>query len=58
MRARRAWALTALIIGTAIGDLAAQSPPALFQITVDDKHGMIDRTGKGPSSFRRRWIAR
>lgn len=45
MRSRRAWALTAVIIGAAIGNLEAQSPPALFPITVDDKHGMIDRAG-------------
>lgn len=46
MTQRRAWAFTALIIGAAIGNLEAQSPPALFPITVDDKHGMIDRAGK------------
>ena len=45
MRPQRAWVLTALIIGAAIGGLEAQSPPALFPITVDDKHGMIDRAG-------------
>ena len=42
---RRVWALAALIIGAASGDLAAESAPALFPITVNDKHGMIDRTG-------------
>jgi hypothetical protein len=46
MRPRRAWALAALIAGVAGGRLEAQSPPALFPITVGDKHGMIDRAGK------------
>ena len=46
MSPRRAWALAALILAAAIGELAAQSSPALFPITVDDKHGMIDRAGK------------
>ena len=39
------WTLAALIVVAAAGELAAQSTPALFPITVDDKHGMIDRTG-------------
>src|SRR5262245_16567232 len=41
-----AWALAALIVVAAVADLAAQSAPALFPITVNDKHGMIDRAGK------------
>src|SRR5262249_4948715 len=43
---RRACALAAVLIAAVAGDLGAQSPPALFPITVDDKHGMIDRAGK------------
>ncbi|MGH7342532.1 MAG: WG repeat-containing protein, partial [Candidatus Rokuibacteriota bacterium] len=45
MRLRRAWALAALVVGAAAGELEAQAPPALFPITVNDRHGMIDRAG-------------
>ena len=46
MTSRRAWALIALIIGAASGALEAQTSPALFPITVNDTHGMIDRAGQ------------
>ena len=45
MRSRPALAVVALIAGAAVEDLGAQSTPALFPITVDDKHGYIHTTG-------------
>ena len=37
---------TTLILGALFGGAGAQPAPALFPITVNDKHGMIDRDGK------------
>jgi hypothetical protein len=49
-------ALAALLIAAVSGDLDAQSPPALFPITVDDKHEMIDRAGAWVISPRFAWV--
>jgi hypothetical protein len=46
MDRRRVLALGALIIAATVGGAGAQAPPALFPITVNDRHGMIDRDGK------------
>src|SRR5262245_49779000 len=40
-----AWTIAALIVAASIGEAHAQSA-LLFSITVEDKHGMIDRSGK------------
>jgi hypothetical protein len=38
--------IVVLIAGALVGGAGAQPAPALFPITVNDKHGMIDRDGK------------
>ena len=38
--------VTALIVGALVGGAGGQPAPVLFPITVNDKHGMIDRDGK------------
>ena len=37
--------VVALIAGALVGGAGAQPAPALFPITVNDRHGMIDRDG-------------
>jgi hypothetical protein len=38
--------VAALIVGALVGGAGAQPAPALFPITANDRHGMIDRDGK------------